>query len=304
MSPAAPQPRAENGPRAPFPMIDAHAHVWELARTPQPWIDPATMSAIARDFSLEDLADIRAENRIAGTVLVQSAHSPAETRALCAAVNHRDVLGAVGWVDLTADVPAQLAELEIDHPDALVGIRHLAHQDPDPRALLADPMRPGIRALGQAGLAMDLILRAEQLPQAATLADTHPQVQFVLDHLGNPPLRDFDDFSVWRTAFTDLARRENVVAKLSGITMAADHQHWRASDLSPAVEVALETFGPQRLMVGSDWPVVRVTGGARRWLEAVEQLISPLSEQDRAQVCAETARRTYGLGPVPAQGGA
>lgn len=284
-------------------IIDAHAHIWNRARTPQPWIDPATMGAIDRDFTLADLAEIRTENRITGTVLVQSAHSPGETIELCAAVDHVGVLGAVGWVDLTGDVPAQLADIEATRPGALVGIRHLAHQDPDSGVLLTERMRPGIRDLGQAGLPLDLILRPDQVSQAITLADAHPHTTFVLDHLGNPPLLDIDGFSAWRETITALARRENVVAKLSGITMAADHDHWRPSDLEPALEVSLEAFGPEGLLWGSDWPVARVTGGARRWLDAARHLTAALSADERAAIYAGTARSTYSLGMPQARPG-
>lgn len=276
-------------------IIDAHAHVWNRARTPQPWIDPVTMGAIDRDFALVDLAEMRAENRITGTVLVQSAHSAAETIELCAAVDHAGVLGAVGWIDLTGDVPAQLAEIEVAYPGTLVGIRHLAHQDPNPEALLTEAMRPGIRDLGRAELPLDLILRPDQLSQAITLADAHPHTTFVLDHLGNPPILDRTGIAEWTAAVTALARRENVVAKLSGITMGADHDHWRPSDLEPALEVSLEAFGPGRLLWGSDWPVVRVTGGAGRWLAAITELTASLSHAERAAIYAGTARSTYGL---------
>lgn len=277
------------------PVIDAHAHVWHRASTPQPWIDPATMAAIDRDFSLADLAELREQHGIAGTVLVQSAHSPAETLALCTAVDHQSVLGAVGWVDLSADVPAQLAEIETHAPGALVGIRHLSHQDPDPEALLA--LAGGIEALGAAGLVVDLVLRPDQLDQAVTLADRHPQVTFVLDHLGNPPLLDPAALDTWRATFTELALRENVVAKLSGITMGAEHTTWTVAELEPVVHTALAAFGPDRLLLGTDWPVVRVTGGAQPWLAAVAELLAPLASGERAAILAGTARHTYGLRP-------
>ena len=279
---------------APAELIDAHAHVWDLATTPQPWIDPASMAAIDRDFSLADLAAVRTENQITGTVLVQSAHSAAETFALCAAVDHQNVLGAVGWVDLAGDVPAQLGAVEAHSPGALVGIRHLSHQDADPRALLG--LGEGIAAVGAAGLAVDLVLRPDQLDQAVTLADTHPQVRFVLDHLGNPPLLDGEALRAWTVTLSELARRENVVAKLSGITMGADHQAWTPADLEPVVATALTAFGPDRLLLGTDWPVVRLTGGARRWLAAVTELLAGLSETERAAICAGTARGVYRLG--------
>ena len=277
------------------PVIDAHAHVWHRASTPQPWIDPATMAAIDRDFSLAELAELREQYGIAGTVLVQSAHSPAETLALCAAVDHESVLGAVGWVDLSADVPAQLAAIDAHAAGTLVGIRHLSHQDPDPEALLS--MATGIAALGAADLTVDLVLRPDQLDQAVRLADRHPQVSFVLDHLGNPPLLDADALTRWRATLTELARRENVVAKLSGITMGAEHTTWTVADLEPAVHTALAAFGPDRLLLGTDWPVVRLTGGAQPWLAAVAELLAPLASGEQAAILAGTAQRTYGLRP-------
>src|SRR5699024_6728117 len=144
---------------APTELIDAHAHVWDRRTTPQPWIDPETMAAIDQDFSLADLAAVRTENQTPGSVRVQAAHGAAETRSLCAAVDHHSVLGAVGGVDLTGDVPDQLDAIESHAPDALVGIRHLAHQDPDPRVLLT--LTDGITAVGAAGLAVDLVLRPD-----------------------------------------------------------------------------------------------------------------------------------------------
>ena len=287
--------RAVPDERAVFtePAIDAHAHVWHRASTPQPWIDPVSMAAIDRDFSLADLAEVRAGCGITGTVLVQSAHSPAETLALCAAVDHESVLGAVGWVDLSADVPAQLAAIDVHAPSALVGIRHLSHQDPDPEALLS--LTEGITALGAAGLVVDLVLRPDQLDQAVTLADRHPQVPFVLDHLGNPPILDSAALTGWRATITELARRENVVAKLSGITMGAEHTTWTVADLEPAVHTALAAFGPDRLLLGTDWPVVRLTGGAEPWLAAVAELLAPLAPGERAAILAGTAQHTYNL---------
>lgn len=279
---------------APTELIDAHAHVWDRRATPQPWIDPDTMAAIDQDFSLADLAEVRTENQITGTVLVQSAHSAGETRSLCAAVDHHSVLGAVGWVDLAGDVPGQLAGIESHAPGALVGIRHLAHQDPDPRVLLT--LTDGIMAVGAARLAVDLVLRPDQLDQAVALADACPQVTFVLDHLGNPPLLDGEALRAWTATLTELAQRQNVVAKLSGITMGADHQTWTAADLEPVVATALTTFGPGRLLLGTDWPVVRLTGGATRWLAAVHELLADLTETERAMICAGTARRVYQLG--------
>src|SRR5699024_220603 len=147
-----------------------------------------------------------------------------------------------------------------------------------------------------AGLVLDLILRADQVPQALTVADTHPHVTFVLDHLGNPPVLDAEAMASWRATITELARRDNVVAKMSGLTMAAGHQRWQPADLQPVLATPLAAFGPARLLRGSAWPVVRVAGGAGRWLAAPPARTSGLSQSERAAIYAGTARRIPGLG--------
>src|SRR5699024_239893 len=140
--------------------------------------------------------------------------------------------------------------------------------------------------------------------QASTVAVTHPRVTFVLDQLGNPPVLGTEAMASWRASVNELARRDNVVAKLSGLTMAADHEHWQPGDLRPAVETALAAFGPDRLLWGSDWPVVRVTGGAGRWLAAGTELTAGLSAPERAAIYAGTARRVYDLGAPSGAAGA
>jgi L-fuconolactonase len=266
-------------------IIDSHAHIWRRERTPQPWVDSGTMSTIDRDFWVTDLAAAQRAAGIDGAVVVQSAPSTQETADLLEAADGTIIRGVIGWVDLDGDGDAQLERL-CSGPggEHLVGLRHPAHQDRDPRWL----ERP--RELPH-DLVFDLVITADQLASATRCVDTHPDVPFVLDHLGNPPVGR--DLSRWRDDITDIARRPNVVAKVSGLAMQADWTAWRAEDLRPILDVALDSFGPSRMLFGSDWPVVELTGGLNRWMPALSDLLGELSPSERDAVYRRSALRTY-----------
>lgn len=281
-------------------LVDAHMHLWDLELTPQPWIDPAAMQAIARDFrGAELIAELASATpdaaSVTSAVVVQADHSLDETRWLLGeAADTSEVRSVIGWVDLTADVPAQLAALA-EHPEhpALAGIRHLAHVDRDGEWLLRDDVATGVQALAGHGLAFDLVVRAGQLDQAAALAARVPDARFVLDHLGNPPLV-VDEHSQWARALAELSSRENVTAKISGLVSSADPRHASPDHLERVVETALGAFGASRLMFGSDWPLVLLSpGGYAGWLDAYLRLTSELSDGERRAIDAGTARVVY-----------
>ncbi|MGN6325406.1 amidohydrolase family protein [Pseudolysinimonas sp.] len=266
--------------------IDAHVHLWNRAVDPQDWIDPATMSEIARDFGAGDLVEMLDASGAEAAVVVQASNSAGETGRLLALDEPR-IAGVVGWVDLTRDVPAQLAALA-GSPRPLVGIRHLTHIDPDPEWLGRPEVGAGLEALGAAGLGFDLVLRAAQLGLAARVAGERPGTRFVLDHLGGIAEAEV---AAWEPGFRAIARQANVVAKLSGLwRMAAD-----PAALDRIVDVALEAFGPDRLMYGSDWPLVRMGGDAAGWRALVDAALAPLSADERADVLTGTATRHYRL---------
>ncbi|UFU06882.1 amidohydrolase family protein [Ruania halotolerans] len=282
------------GPVPPSAIIDAHAHLWNRHRTPQPWIDPEAMQPIDRDFAVADLAAMQDACGIDGAVLVQSAHSIAETAELLGLIDGARVRGVVGWVDLAGDVAATVGSLG-GRGAGLVGIRHLAHQDPDDEALLRPERAPGITTLGDLGLALDLVLRPEQLGQAVRLAESHATT-LVLDHLGNPPFGS-DAWADWARDLTALAGHQHVLAKVSGLG-PLDPTACTADGLRPAVDLALEAFGPDRLLFGTDWPVVWLRGDAPQWAGAAQTLLDGLSSTDRAAVMGGNASRVYRLAEV------
>jgi L-fuconolactonase len=268
--------------------VDAHVHLWNRATDPQPWIDPVTMAAIDRDFGSGDLRRMLDETGIDRAVVVQASNSLAETRRLLDDTGPR-IAGVVGWIDLTADAGAQLEKLAGTRL-RLVGIRHLVHLDPDPDWLSRPDIGAALDDLGARDLGFDLVLRSGQLPAAAIVAAAHPGVRFVVDHLGG--IADTTDDAGWESALRAIAAYPNVYAKISGLAgLVGDPARLRR-----VAGVALEAFGPQRLMYGSDWPVACLGAGPLAWRAAVAELIAELSVGERHAIMSGTASACYRLG--------
>jgi L-fuconolactonase len=273
--------------------IDAHVHLWDRALDPQDWIDPQTMAPIARDFGPADLSAMLASTGLERAVVVQSSNSVEESIRL-AQLDQSVVAGVVGWVDLTADVAPQLDRIRRTATVPVVGVRHLVHIDPDPEWMLREDVAVRLAALEREGLCFDLVVREWQLSQAALVSGRHEGLRFVLDHLGGPPAPGADT-KAWAAGLRELARRPNVVAKVSGLVSGLAPGSWRAEDLADRVTIALEAFGPDRLLYGSDWPLAELGGGAVAWKSAVASLLAGLSEAERRRVFGGSAAEIYCL---------
>ncbi|MXS75319.1 hypothetical protein CSIV_01570 [Microbacterium sp. CSI-V] len=272
--------------------IDAHVHLWDRTRNPQPWIEPETMGAIDRDFDADDL-ERALGTEVTGAVVVQARNTLTETRDLLAAAASSEIVrGVVGWVDLAGDVAEQVAGLRAcAGGDRLVGIRHLVHRDPDPLWLARADVHEGLRQLAHAGLPFDLVIRHHQAALAVETVAAHPDLTFVLDHLGMPPLVE-GDLDAWADDLERLAAHPHVRAKLSGLPMESDWATWTPETLRPVVEHALGCFGEGRLLFGSDWPLVLLPGGLQRWRDAARTLVPP---ERHADVFTTAAATTYRL---------
>ncbi|WP_247597176.1 amidohydrolase family protein [Leifsonia sp. PS1209] len=273
--------------------IDAHVHLWDRTTDPQDWIDPQTMQAIDRDFGADELTAMLASTGVRSAIVVQASNSLDESVRL-ARLASPVIAGLVAWVDLAGDIRGQLDRIRMGGATPVVGIRHLAHIDPDPEWLSREEVGRGMAALEAERLSFDLVVRDWQLGQAARLADRHDGMRFVLDHLGGPPAPG-GDLGEWAAGLRELARRPNVTAKLSGLSSGLAAGSWTARDLAPVVDVALDAFGPSRLMYGSDWPLAELGGGAPAWIAAVETLLDGLSAAERDRVFGGTAREAYSL---------
>ncbi|MET9682825.1 amidohydrolase family protein [Streptomyces coeruleorubidus] len=273
-------------------VVDAHHHVWDLSVRDQDWI--AEGSPIRRDFTVQDLAP---EARAAGvdrTVLVQTVTAPEETpEFLALADEHELIAGVVGWTDLTRpDVADELARLrELPGGRYLKGIRHQVQGEPDPEWLLRPDVRRGLTAVADAGLVYDLVVLPHQLPACTKAAASLPGLTFVLDHLGKPSIAS-GALEPWASGLRALAALPNTVCKLSGMVTEADLVSWTIDDLRPYAGTALEAFGPDRLMFGSDWPVCTLAATYGEVLDTARRLTGP---SDHARIFGATATRVYDL---------
>ena len=276
--------------------VDAHHHLWQTSVDRHDWLDGPEMTAIRRDFTTVDLRAAAAD--IDATVLVQVRPDLGESVGfLATAADEPLIAGVVGWVDLTASPARDIDRLRAaPGGDLLVGVRHLVQAEPDPRWLARADVLHGLAAVRDAGLVYDLLVLPHQLPAAVTAARALPDLTFVLDHLGKPPIAT-GEREPWATHLATLAREPNVVAKLSGLVTEANRRHWTVTDLRPYVHTALAAFGPDRLMTGSDWPVCLLAGGYGEVLDATNTLLDELAPAERAAVLGGTATRVYGLTP-------
>lgn len=291
-------------------VVDSHVHVWDLAVRPQPWIDPASMAVIDRSFGAEELERTLAAAGVGAAVLVQVLNRLDETVELLRASRASQMIGGVvGWADLAdEDIEARLDELAAaEGGERLVGIRHQALAEPDPASWVRRrEVARGVRALGRRNLVCDLMLGPAHLAAAATALAPLDRVTFVLDHAGKPPIADGWDQPAarqWAQDITGLARHENVLCKLSGLTVMAA-PGWASADLAPFVEHLVEHFGPDRILFGSDWPVSLRAGSYDETLAAARELTAQLSSGEREAILGTNARRVYRLPtPQPAVGG-
>lgn len=294
-----------SSPSAPEP-IDAHVHLWRYAPAEHPWMTPA-MGAIKRDFLPPELLSRMVENGVGWAMAVQAQHTLDETRWLLDLADaHPFLAGVVGWVPLTSpDVARDLDRFE-EHPK-LVGVRHVVLDDPDDALMLRDDFSRGVGMLAARGLAYDLIVYERHLEQALSLVDRHPDQVFVLDHLARPELAKAPS-RAYRARLRELAERPRVYCKLSGLTTGAAFHDGTAGAASgppdavldavaPYVDVALEAFGPRRLMFGSDWPMCILTSDYGRWVDLVRRLTAKLSKDEQAWLWRKTAEEAYGISP-------
>ena len=277
-------------------IVDAHHHLWDLTVRDQPWT--AELPALRRSFLLSELEPLAAAAGVAVTVLVQTIHAVDETPEMLALAETSDlVAGVVGWTDVAVpNFGERLSELLSGTGGRrLVGIRHQVQELPDGAWLTAPETLRGLRQLASAGLAFDLIVRADQIPDCVAVAKAVPDLRFVLDHLGKPRIAA-GEREPWATDIRALAEAPNVTCKLSGMLTEADLERWTVADLRPYSDLVLEAFGPDRVMFGSDWPVSTLGADYPQVVETTMQLTAELSEPEREAVFSGTATRVYGLG--------
>jgi L-fuconolactonase len=272
--------------------IDAHFHCWQLARGDYGWLTPA-LAPIYRDVAVADWQAQAAPMGITGGVLVQAAPTEAETQFLLAQADANPaVLGVVGWMDLlAADAPARIAALA-RHP-RLKGLRPMLQDIANPEWILQPALEPALRAMADCGLVFDALVKSRHLPHILTLAGRHPELRMVIDHGAKPDIAA-GEWQPWADAMARIANETQAMCKLSGLMTEA------APNSPPAAvrrwgEHVLQSFGAQRVVWGSDWPVLELAGPYAQWWAASRQLVEGLDVAGQAAVMGANAMRLYRL---------
>lgn len=272
--------------------IDAHHHFWRLSRGDYGWLTP-DLAAIYRDFEPDDLSPLLAAAGIDRTVLVQAAPTVGETDFLLGLAESTDfVAGVVGWLDFdAADAVAQVERLAAR--PGLLGLRPMIQDLPDTDWMLSARLKGPLKAMTEAGLVFDALVKPVHLPTLARFLAFNEELSVVIDH-GAKPTIALGELTDWKRDIRRIAVGSAAVCKLSGLVTEA-RPGWATQDLRPYVDVLLECFGPERLMWGSDWPVLNLNGSYPRWHEAAQALLSGLSSAERDLIFGGVAARTYGI---------
>ena len=278
-------------------IIDAHQHVWDLTRARYDWLGPA-LGPINRTITQEEALPRLRRAGVDGVVLVQSADNREDTDYMLAtAEQYAEVVAVVGYVPLEdpAAATAQLAELA-GRP-LLVGIRNLIHERSDPDFLLRPEVNESLALIAEAGLTYDVVsVLPRHLEHVPVLAERHPELRMVIDHLSKPPIGSADR-EPWWSLIERAAQSPNVYAKVSGLYPGHDMTDWSTESIRPFVARAFECFGADRLMYGGDWPISVLAGDYDAVWQGLSPLFDELGESERTTVLSGTAIEFYRIPP-------
>ena len=270
--------------------IDAHQHFWSLSRGDYGWLTPE-LEPLYRDFLPHDLAPILTEHQIEGTILVQAAPTVAETEyMLSLAEQNTFIKGVVGWVDF--DDPNAAGDLvHLAQNPAFFGVRPMIQDIADDDWMLQDHLTPVFEAIIAQNLTFDALTLPKHLPNLRTLLARYPDMRVVIDHASKPLIRD-QIITGWAEDMAGLARETSAFCKMSGLVTEAKSD-WTVQDLAPYVDHLLNTFGAERLIWGSDWPVCTLNSSYARWVEATDSLLQELSTVEKEAILGKNALRAY-----------
>lgn len=277
-------------------IIDSHQHFWQVGRFEYPWMNPE-LGVLYRDYLPEMLEPILKEHGVVKTILVQASNSLAETDWLLSlADQHQFIAGVVGWVDLTDAGMAEGLEVFKANPK-FKGVRHLVEYEPKEDWLAQPEVIRGLQTLGKHEVSYDLVVYSRHLKYVKTVAEACPELRLVVDHMAKPPIRSGSPAEVeeWARMLRKVSAYPNVSCKLSGLVTEANLTSWGMEDLRPFVDPALEFFGPERMIFGSDWPVCLLAASYTQVLETFQLLLRELSDEERAMVFGGNATKFYQL---------
>lgn len=277
--------------------VDTHQHFWNLDEVAYPWLVPA-YGPIYRNFDADDLAPQLAAVGVEHTVIVQAMNSYADTDSMLAIAEANNwVAGVVGWLPIHD--PAETARKleEYGRNPYFKGVRHLIHDEPNPDWVVQKQVIESLQILAEGGLTFDVVaVFPNHLKHVPALAERAPNLNLVIDHLAKPPLGDAER-AVWRQQMAAAAESPHVYAKVSGLnTVMADAENWTYEDLKPLVDTAIDLFGAERLMFGSDWPVALLAGDYAKVWDETRKCLADLSAAERDAILGGTGNAFYRLG--------
>jgi len=271
--------------------IDSHQHFWKYNPAHQVWMTDA-MVVLRRDYLPDELKPLLKAVQFDGTIAVQARQMVEETEWLLELSDEHDFIrGVVGWVDLRSPKLRAQLEMYAKHPK-LVGVRHVVHDEPDDHFMLLPEFRRGLAQLREFGLTYDLLLFPKHLPVAVQLVAEFPDQPFVLDHIAKPAIRE-GQVSPWREDLDRLAEFPNVFCKLSGLVTEAKWKQWQPQDFHRYLDIVIETFGTNRVMIGSDWPVCTLSGDYASTLRIVIDYAQQFSARVRDDILGGNGARFY-----------
>ena len=272
--------------------IDSHQHFWKFDPVRHAWID-SSMQNIAKDFLPKDLKPLLETNLMDGCIAVQADQSETETQFLLRLAEENSFIkGVVGWVDLSAKDLSKRLEVFSKKP-LFKGVRHVLQAERE-GFMLQDKFLRGISELKNFNLTYDILIYPNQLEEARVLIEKNPDQPFVLDHLAKPYIKQ-QKIKNWASDMKELARHKNVYCKLSGMVTEADWNHWQFEDFKKYLSMALETFGSDRLMFGSDWPVCLLAGSYQHIVKIIDLFIEDLKSEEKNNIMGGNACNFYNL---------
>ncbi|MFT4203542.1 MAG: amidohydrolase family protein [Chitinophagaceae bacterium] len=273
--------------------IDSHNHFWQYDAIRDSWIAD-DMNVVRRDFLPEDLEPVLKECNIDGTVAVQASCSEAETEFLLNLARQNDFIrGIVGWVDLKgADIEERLSHYSKEKK--VKGFRHILQMEDVEGYLNNKNFLHGISLLDKYGFTYDILVYHYQLKYVEAFVEHFPSQRFVVDHLAKPDIKT-GAVGIWGKEITALAKHDNVYCKISGMVTEADWKEWNPEHLKPYLDVAVQAFGTDRILFGSDWPVCLVAASYKDWLKVLEDYFADFSSDENANIFGGNASRLYRL---------
>lgn len=257
--------------------IDSHQHFWQYNPAEHVWMTDA-MQVLKKDFLPTDLAPLLNQIGFDCCIAVQARQSIEETNWLLRIANKNDFIkGVVGWVDLLSpNIDETLSGYT--NQKKLVGVRHVVHDEADDNFMLQPAFQDGIAALKEFNLTYDLLLFPKHLPVALQLVEKFPEQYFVVDHIAKPFISK-KEFSPWKEDLKELAKHPNVFCKLSGMVTEAKWNDWKEDDFKQYLDIVTESFGTNRIMIGSDWPVCTLSGNYSSTMSIVINYANQFSKE-------------------------